>query len=180
MVVNVHERHLHAPPAHVGRLLDTLAGPHDRLWPVASWPPLRLDRPLAVGATGGHGPIRYTVDTYLPGTAACFRFAPSLGDGGHCLLVLPGDGGGTVLRHELKAELCGRMRLAWPVAVRWLHDALIEDLLDRAEAAVDGAVARPARWSPWVRLLRTAEQQRRRASRRRTRSVLPAARRHSA
>jgi hypothetical protein len=38
--------------------------------------------------------------------------------------------------------------------VRWLHDALIEDLLDRAVQAAGGAVVRPARWSPSVRLLR--------------------------
>jgi hypothetical protein len=46
------------------------------------------------------------------------------------------------------------MLVAWPVAIRWLHDAVLEDLLDRAELAVTGTVARPAVWSPWVRLLR--------------------------
>jgi hypothetical protein len=37
---------------------------------------------------------------------------------------------------------------------RPLHDALIEDSLDRAEHAVTGIVARPARWSGTVRQLR--------------------------
>jgi hypothetical protein len=46
------------------------------------------------------------------------------------------------------------MVLGWPLAVRWLHDALIEDLLDNAELAATGTVRRPARWSPWVRMLR--------------------------
>ena len=46
------------------------------------------------------------------------------------------------------------MRLLWPLGVRWIHDAVLEDLLDRAEAAVGAGPARPARWSPWVRLLR--------------------------
>jgi hypothetical protein len=46
---------------------------------------------------------------------------------------------------------------------RWLPGppepvgALIEDLLDRAELEVTGTVASPARWSPWVSLLRGAE-----------------------
>jgi hypothetical protein len=85
-----------------------------------------------------------------------FRFAPRLGlDGTHTLVVLP-DGESSVLRHELNARASGRMRLAWPLAVRWLHDALVEDLLDRAEAELDGCVAQAARWSPWVRLLRAA------------------------
>lgn len=38
--------------------------------------------------------------------------------------------------------------------IRWIHDAVIEDLLDRADTAVGHAPAQPAAWSPWVRLLR--------------------------
>jgi hypothetical protein len=41
-------------------------------------------------------------------------------------------------------------------AVRWLHDALIEDALDRAETATAGRPVPARRWSPWVRLLRAA------------------------
>ncbi|MGW3967282.1 hypothetical protein ACWED2_46225 [Amycolatopsis sp. NPDC005003] len=37
---------------------------------------------------------------------------------------------------------------------RPLHDALLEQLLDRAESAVTGRVERPVRWSPYVRFLR--------------------------
>ncbi|WP_206062902.1 hypothetical protein [Nocardioides piscis] len=42
-----------------------------------------------------------------------------------------------------------------PLAVRWFHEALMQDLFDNAERQVTGTVAgRPARWSPWVRALR--------------------------
>jgi hypothetical protein len=41
----------------------------------------------------------------------------------------------------------------WP-PIRWLHDAVLEELLDRAGAAVGDPPARPARWSPWVRVCR--------------------------
>lgn len=160
MVRNVHQRRFHRRPEHVGTLLDELGGPHDRLWPSPPWPPLRLDRPLQVGAAGGHGPIRYEVEAYVPGSVVRFRFAPHLGaDGTHTFVVLP-DGEGSMLRHELEASTSGWMRLAWPLVVRWLHDALLEDLLDRAETELDGAVARPARWSPWVRVLRAADSRR--------------------
>ncbi len=155
MIHNVHERRLQAMPEQVGTLLDSLAGPGDRLWPAPPWPPLRLDGPLAAGSDGGHGPIGYAVETYVPGVAVVFRFAPSSGlDGTHALTVHPAGAGASVLRHEIDARTHGVMVLLWPLMVRWLHDALLEDLLDRAETAVSGAPSRPARWTPWVRLLR--------------------------
>jgi hypothetical protein len=58
MIRNVHERDLAAAPSEAGALIDGLAGEHDRLWPSERWPAMRLDRPLAVGASGGHGRIR--------------------------------------------------------------------------------------------------------------------------
>jgi hypothetical protein len=48
------------------------------------------------------------------------------------------------------------MLLVWPLAIRWLHDACLEDLLDRAGAEVGSPAASPSRWSPWVRVLRLA------------------------
>ena len=64
---NVHERALPVPAASAGRLLDGLGGRPDLLWPGESWPPMRFDRPLQVGADGGHGPIRYRVEEHAPG-----------------------------------------------------------------------------------------------------------------
>jgi len=155
MVENVHERRLDATPEEVGALLDGLASPGDRLWPADRWPPMRLDRPLGPGARGGHGPVRYAVETYQPGRRVAFRFADDLGlDGSHAFEVAAAPGGGAVLRHVLTGRTRGAVRLTWPLAVRWLHDAVVEDALDRAEAAVSGTVRAPARWSPWVRVLR--------------------------
>src|SRR5215218_3242249 len=86
---NVHERPLSATPATIGALLDQLASlptrrGHDR------WPLMRLDRGPQVGATGGHGPIRYLVDRYQPGITIAFRFTAPLGlHGQHRFEVLP-------------------------------------------------------------------------------------------
>jgi hypothetical protein len=113
-----------------------------------------LDRPLAVGATGGHGPIRYTVESYVPGEWVRFRVSAPRGFVGFHEFTSHDAPGGTVLRHTIAVSLHGFGRLIWPLAIRWLHDAMIEDILDRAEQATTGTVAHPSRWSPYVRLLR--------------------------
>ncbi|MGI8847161.1 MAG: SRPBCC family protein [Candidatus Dormibacteria bacterium] len=174
MIRNVHQREFAVDPALLADLLDHVAEPGNKLWPSPTWPPLRLDRPLAAGAIGGHGPIRYAVQSYRPGAQVVFRFDPSMWlVGTHSLEVLPGSGPGrAVLRHEITGQLIGRGRLIWPLVIRWLHDPLVEDLLDRAAMAVGRPPARPARWSWWVRRLR-ARKPRQRA---RTRPLAPTGR----
>ncbi|MBN2703304.1 MAG: hypothetical protein JXR23_03750, partial [Pontiellaceae bacterium] len=47
----------------------------------------------------------------------------------------------------------GKALLSWTLAIRSLHDALVEDALAQAQASVGVApVVRP--WSPWVKFLR--------------------------
>ena len=155
MVRNVHERVVPAPADRVWELVEGLGGSDDRLWPSPAWPPMRLDGPLAVGARGGHAMIRYAVTAYDPGRRVEFTFAPATGvHGTHSFTVAPVGPDRALLRHELVGRLAGRTRLAWPSAVRWLHDAVIEDLLDRAQDAMGVPPARRARHSAWVRLLR--------------------------
>ncbi|WP_050515091.1 hypothetical protein [Streptomyces rimosus] len=154
-ICNVHERELPVPLRTVGALIDGLAGADDPLWPGRDWPPMRLDRPLGEGATGGHGPVRYTVAAYVPGVWVRFAFSGPRGfDGFHEYTAHALGERRSVLRHTLAMRARGPARLSWPLAYRPLHDAALEDSLDRAEFACTGTVARPARWSPYVRLLR--------------------------
>jgi hypothetical protein len=149
-VRNTHVRKLLRPPEEVGQLIDSLAGPHDGLWPVGSWPAMRLDGPLAVGARGGHGPIRYTVENYERGRSITFRFtAPAGFNGTHGFEVETGAGA-SVLRHRLEMEASGAALITWPLIYRPLHDALIEDALDRAAETY----GEQRRWSSYVRTLR--------------------------
>jgi hypothetical protein len=157
MIHNVHCRELPVPAERAGALLDDLASPGS-VWPSAHWPALRLDRGLEIGSAGGHGPIRYHVSDYRPGRRVEFTFARTMGiDGTHAFEVHDGARPGTTLvRHTLIGRPRGITRLRWAFGIRWLHDALLEDLLDNVAVAVGQPPARPARWSPWVRLLRKA------------------------
>lgn len=153
-ISNVHERELAVPVEAAGRLLDGLSSRPDPLWPEGPWPPMRFDRPLEVGAVGGHGPIRYRVELYEPGRRIRFRFTGPPGlHGTHEWRVTPA-GNGCRIRHSIAGRAVGRMLPTWPLVFRPLHDALIRDALDKAERALTGAVARPQSWSWWVRLLR--------------------------
>lgn len=147
---NRHERRLAAEPERVIELLGSLASAEDRVWPSDRWPAVRLDRGLAVGSAGGHGFVRYHVEE----VGACrvvMRFEPVMRlDGTHRFEIEP-VAGGTVLRHVLEARPRSWMRLAWPVLVAPLHDALVEDALDGVEARLAGRPLTRAAFRPGVR-----------------------------
>ncbi len=152
---NLHERAVPAGSPQAGALIDGLASPDDRLWPHGDWPAMRLDRPLAVGADGGHGPIRYSVEAYERGRLVRFRFkAPRGLQGHHSFELVSRNGGEMVLQHVVEGHATGWMVLGWPLVFRPLHHALIEDAVDHAERAGGREPVRPARWSTRVRLLR--------------------------
>lgn len=158
MVRNVHQRRIRGSAAAVGALLDSLSTGHDRLWPRDEWPPMRLDGPLGVGASGGHGPVRYVVVAYQPGQLVRFRFTRPAGFHGHHAFVVSesSNDANVILRHELTMSVTGFARLTWPLFFRPLHDALIEESLDRAETQTGHPPEVPAKRSLWTRMLRSA------------------------
>ena len=154
-VINVHERELRATPEQVGALIDSLASSKDALWPNRSWPRMKFDRPLGVGANGGHGPIGYFVEQYAPGRSIQFRFTNPKGfDGVHRYELIGKAGRSTVLRHTIDMTTHGPALLTWALVFRPLHDALLEDSLATAETSLGQVPQRLERWSPWVKLLR--------------------------
>jgi hypothetical protein len=62
------------------------------------------------------------------------------------------------LRHILEMRTVGLGRIIWPLVIRPLHDALLEDALDQAEAHLGGHPVKQE-WSIWVKFLRWAMRQ---------------------
>lgn len=155
MVVNIHERTYAAPAAEVAAVVATLASTDDRFWPSECWPRMRFDRGLVPGARGGHGPVRYRVESVDPASEIVFRFTgPSGFDGGHALTLTSPSTTETVLRHEIRVHPRGWARLTWPLFFRPMHDALLEEAFDKTARELGSPPETPHRRSAWVRLLR--------------------------
>jgi hypothetical protein len=159
IIHNVHAREIAAPADAVGEILDTVGSADDRLWASDIWvaEPVVFDRPLGVGAEGGHGSIRYSVIEYEPARRVVFRFAPGGGLSGTHRFELEELGAHrSRLTHILEAETSRWMRPFVPVLIGW-HDAMVENALDRAELGATGALGRPTRIPLWLRILNRAE-----------------------
>lgn len=152
-VNNTHERAFPMSPEDVGALIDTLASDNDRLWPRNEWPPMRFDHSLEAGARGGHGPIRYFVTSYEPKSSIFFEFTGPSGFNGCHGFEVERKTDRCVLRHTLTMKASGKALLSWPLVFGPLHDALIEEALDKAGREL-GLEIDTRRRSPWVRFLR--------------------------
>lgn len=152
-VMNIHQRQFSSNSEQVWALIESLSSPGDRLWPRHAWPKMEFDRPLGVGAIGGHGPVRYFVEEYVPGKSIRFRFTGPKGFNGFHGFDVSSLSSGSVLRHTLLMTAEGPAVLTWPLVFRPLHDALLEDCLGCAEESL-GFSPKIQAWSPWVICLR--------------------------
>jgi hypothetical protein len=122
---------------------------------------MRFDPPgISPGGVGGHGPIGYRVENHEPGRSVTFRFTgrPRGLIGRHQYIVQATGADSCVLWHLTDITPQGLLRLTWFTFWGPLHNALIEDSLDRAQGLgvtpAASAVTRRSRWSPYVRGLR--------------------------
>lgn len=153
-VLNQHQRKIELPAAQVSVLIDSLASTDDLLWPGKIWPKIKFDKPLSISAKGGHGPIRYFVESYNRGNSICFRFMGPKGfNGYHRIDVIAESENTCCLKHTLEMNTSRLAILSWPFIVRPLHDALIEDAFATAQLnlAISPTIVP---WSYWVKFLR--------------------------
>lgn len=153
-VLNEHQRQIESSANNLGRLIDSLGSSEDLLWPNASWPKIKFEKPLGIGVKGGHGPIRYFVETYVRGKSISFRFMGPRGfNGYHRFDLIPESDNRCSLNHTLEMNATGFAALTWPFIFQPLHDALIEDAFATAQLNLEIS-PKIVPWSKRVKLLR--------------------------
>jgi len=116
-----------------------------------------FDRGLEVGSRGGHGSLRYAVESHDPGRSVVFRFDPGSSlDGTHRLDVEPLGPNHSRLVHTLDARVGARLWPAVPVLLGY-HHAMTEDLLARADHAAAAVPLRYGRIPLWLQALNATE-----------------------
>ena len=148
---NEHTREVPVSASDMDARLSTLGLPEDAVWPTEVWFPMRLKAPVEAGGSGGHGPVRYHASHRAPGEVT-FAFDSILGstrwEGSHSFSVQAAPRG-CRLTHLVELRVPLWQGIQWYVLVGPLHDAVLEDLLDKAATGTPGR-----RWSPWIRALR--------------------------
>ena len=154
-VINIHKRQIHQPKTELAKLLKTLATDNDMMLATDKWSPMKLDSGLQVGSKGGHGPIKYFVTDYQPSNSITFQFDLKGFDGFHKFELSETEPYKTQLTHIIDLTTSGTATLKWTLAIRWLHDAYIEDAFDKVENHFS-IVKKSSDWSWWVKALRIA------------------------
>lgn len=154
-VTNIHSRIINQPIEKVADLLSTLATPEDKVWPKEKWPKMKFKDGMKVGAKGGHGPIRYSIEELKKGESILFRFSKPNGfDGTHGFKLEALESQKSKITHTIKMTTRGIGSLTWSLGVKQLHDALAEDAMDKVENHFSKE-KKKTEWSLYVKTLRT-------------------------
>ncbi len=153
-VTNIHKRIIQQPKEKLSQILDSLSSKEDQLWPNDKWPPMIFKNGLSEGAVGGHGPIKYSIQKYLSGNTIEFKFIKPDGfEGIHKFDITEINSNQTEIKHTIEMSLYGKGTITWYFAIKWLHDALLEDCLDKVENHFLQESIR-TKWNFWVFILR--------------------------
>ncbi len=153
-VLNIHTRIIDQPIKSIIPIFESLASQNDRIFPIEHWSKMKLFGAKKVGTKAGHGIIKYTISKYISGKIIQFEFTSPKGFKGHHKFELSAiDIDKTELTHVINMKTTGHGTFFWIFVIRWLHDALLEDCLDKVENHFL-TTALKSKWSPWVEILR--------------------------
>ena len=153
-VLNIHKRIINQPKIKVVEMIKTLSTEEDKIWPTEKWPAIKFKEGLKIGAKGGHGPIKYSVEIYHPSEVIQFRFLKPKGFNGiHKFELRDLTDKKTEIKHTIDMNTVGEGTLSWILGIRFLHNALIEDAFDKLENNFSEN-KKSTSWNFWVIFLR--------------------------
>lgn len=153
-VTNIHYRIYNVSIKKITELFNTLSSKRDMIWPVEKWPKMIFKDGIKVGASGGHGPIRYVVEEYNSKELIQFRFTKPYGFvGTHRFEIKELPNNQTKVTHVIEMNTQGIGSLIWLFAIRSLHNALIEDCLDKIGNNFNKTKV-STKWNWYVKLIR--------------------------
>ena len=153
-ITNVHKRIINQPIERVSELITKLATKDDVIWPYEKWPAIKFKEGLKVGSKGGHGLIRYTITKYDPSRSITFQFTKPNGFNGiHEFKLDELSYNQTEINHTIDVDTSFAATIQWFLFIRWLHDALIEDALDKVENHFS-EIEKKTEWSIYVKFWR--------------------------
>lgn len=152
-VLNIHKRQINQPKSELAKLLKTLATDNDMMLAKDKWSPMKLDNGLQVGSKGGHGSMKYFVTDYQLDNSITFQFDLKGFEGFHKFEIAETERNKSQLTHIIDLTTSGLATLKWVTAIRWLHDAYIEDAFDTVENHFT-AEKKNSEWTIWVKILR--------------------------
>lgn len=154
-ITNIHKRIINQPKESISIILDSLSSNNDRLWPKEKWPPMIFRKGLKEGAIGGHRPIKYSIKKYIPGSLIEFNFMKPDGFKGiHKFEITEIEKDKIELKHTINMNVSAKGIFTWYFTIKWLHDALLEDCLDKVENNFLTEKIKTD-WNFWVRFLRS-------------------------
>ena len=153
-ITNIHKRDYNLPSSILSEALASLSSEKDLLWPKEEWTPMILNNGLKKNSNGGHGPIEYFVQQYEYGKTVEFCFTkPEEFVGIHKFEIIEFSPEKTGLKHTIEMKVNLKGLLTWYIVVKWLHDALLEDCLDKVyNQHNDQKIKTPQNY--WVKTLR--------------------------
>ncbi|HRI01657.1 MAG TPA: hypothetical protein PK006_11435 [Saprospiraceae bacterium] len=163
-VINIHKREIQQSMTELVKLFKTLATDNDMMLATDKWPPMKLDKGLQIGSKGGHGPIKYFVIDYQQDKSITFQFDLTGFNGFHKFELKELETHKTELSHIINMKTTGFATLKWSFAIRWLHDAFIEDAFDKVENHFTEG-KKSSKWNLWVRTLRKVMKPKRKSKR---------------
>lgn len=153
-IKNIHKRIINQPLEKVAAALATISTENDIVWPTENWPAMKFKNGIQVGAKGGHGPIRYSVEKYNPSEIIQFRFSKPVGFNGiHKFDLVEIAPQKTQINHTIDITTSLGATFSWFFAIRSLHNALIEDGFDKLENNFSNQ-KKKTEWNFWVKFLR--------------------------